>query len=568
MSFPLADKLRSTPGFQPRLITALKGYNRKLFLRDLIAGSTVGIVALPLAMAFAIASGVKPEAGIFTAIIAGFIISALGGSRVQIGGPTGAFIVIVYDIFSKYGIQGLLVSTMTAGVLLVLMGLFKLGSVIKFIPRPVTMGFTSGIAVVILTSQIKDFMGLKIDQVPADFTDKVYALASSASSTNLHALALAVASFLLIWFWPKKWGRVVPASIVAVIAGTAFVALSHFPVETIGSKFGGIPQSLPQMKIPEINLRQVRYFMGPAFTIAFLAAIESLLSAVVADGMTDDRHDSNQELIAQGIANFFSPLFGGIPATGAIARTATNIKNGASTPIAGIVHALVLLLILLVAAPLAKFIPLATLSAVLIVVSINMGEWREFARLSRIPRSDALVFLAVFILTVLINLTVAVEVGMLLAMLLLLRNLSAASELTRVDSENDPEGDQHSLRGKEIPKGVAVFRMFGAFCFGAAQKFESVLDNTAQEPTVLIIRMRKVVTMDATGLNALESIYERLKRHGKALIISGPSKECREVMERAGFIDRIGKENVCTDIQASLARSRLVLSQAKNLDKK
>ena len=545
--------------FRPKLLDTLKGYSRREFTADLIAGVTVGIVALPLAMAFAIASGVKPEAGIFTAVIAGFLISALGGSKVSIGGPTGAFIVILYGIGAKFGPENLAICTIMAGVFLFVMGAVKLGSMIKFIPYPVTMGFTSGIAVLIFSTQIKDFFGLQVTRVPSEFLEKMWVLIRDLGSTQWPTLAVSVASLAIILFWPKWLQRRVPGSIVALVLGTVAVALFSLPVETIGSRFGGIPQGLPVPHLPVLAWGNLQSLLQPALTIALLAAIESLLCAVVADGMVDDRHDSNQELMAQGIANIVSPLFGGIAATGAIARTATNVKSGARSPVAGIVHAGTLLAILLVAAPLAKFIPLATLSAVLVNVALHMGEWHNFARLPKWPASDAAVFLSAFILTVVVDLTVAVEIGLVLAAVLFIKRVSETTQITSVDETTETEGSQHSLVGREIPEGVMVYRIFGAFFFGAVDKLESVLKREKREPAVLILRMRKIVAMDATGLNALEDLYERLHRKGKHLILSGPHTQPLFLMEKAGFLDRIGRDNVCPHIEAALARSHVIL---------
>jgi len=545
--------------FRPKLVDTLKGYTRQDFTADLIAGITVGIVALPLAMAFAIASGVKPEAGIFTAVIAGFIISALGGTKVAIGGPTGAFIVILYGINAKYGPDNLLICTIMAGIILFIMGAARLGTMIKFIPYPVTMGFTSGIAVLIFSTQIKDFFGLTVDKVPSEFIDKMKVLAEHMGSIQWPTLALAVGSLAIILFWPKAWQRRVPGSIVALVLGTVAVVLWQLPVETIGSKFGGIPQSLPSPHIPVLSWENIQHLFQPATTIALLAAIESLLCAVVADGMVDDRHDSNQELMAQGLANIVSPLFGGIAATGAIARTATNVKCGARSPIAGIIHAVTLLAIILVVAPVAKFIPLATLSAVLINVAINMGEWHNFARIPKWPRSDAAVFLTAFGLTVAVDLTVAVEIGMVLAAILFIKRVSETTQITAVDEVSETEGSQHSLVGREIPKGVMIYRIFGSFFFGAADKLESALKREGREPDVLILRMRKVLAIDATGLNALEDLYERLHRRGKHLILSGPHTQPLFMMDKAGFLDRLGRENTCANVELSLARAREIL---------
>jgi len=551
--------MRLTIRFRPKLFDTLKGYGGRHFLPDLTAGLTVGIVALPLAMAFAIASGVKPEAGIFTAVIAGFIISALGGTRVCIGGPTGAFIVILYGIGAKYGLDNLAICTVIAGVFLLVMGLARLGTMIKYIPYPVTMGFTSGIAVLIFTTQIKDFFGLNVDKVPSEFIEKMKVLFEHLGTFQWQTVALAAASFAIIKLWPKNWQQRVPGSIVALLAGTAIVALFQIPVETIGSKFGGIPQGLPTPRLPTLSWENIQHLFQPAMTIAILAAIESLLCAVVADGMVDDRHDSNQELMAQGLANIASPLFGGIAATSAIARTATNVKSGARSPMAGIIHAVTLLLIILIAAPLAKFIPLATLSAVLVNVALHMGEWHNFRRLRKWPASDAAVFLTAFILTVVIDLTVAVEIGMVLAAILFIKRVSETTQITAVDESTETEGAHHSLAGKEIPKGVMVYRIFGAFFFGAADKLESALKRLKQEPDVLILRMRKVLAMDATGLNALEDLHARLRRKGKHLILSAPHTQPLLVMDNAGFLDRIGRENVCAHVDGALARAREIL---------
>jgi SulP family sulfate permease len=557
--------------FRPKLVEALKSYTKRDFLRDLVAGITVGVVALPLAMAFAIASGVKPEAGIFTAVIAGFLISALGGSRVAIGGPTGAFVVIVYGIVQQYGLANLLICTVMAGVILVLMGFARLGTMIKFIPYPVTVGFTSGIAVLIFSTQIKDFLGLQLDRdMPAGFVEKLVVLATQWNLTSVPTLALSILSVLLILAWPKRLARWIPGSIIALLFGTVLVwllksGILHLPFEvnlaTIGSKFGGIPQSLPGFHVPELNGQNLQHLIRPATTIALLAAIESLLCCVVADGMIEDRHDSNQELVAQGVANIVTPFFGGIPATGAIARTATNVKNGGRSPVAGIVHAATLLILILMAAPLARHIPLATLSAVLVVVAFNMGEWHQFARLPRWPKSDAVVFLTAFALTVLVDLTVAVEIGMVLAAVLFIKRISETTQITAVDQTTETEGPHHSLVGREVPDGVLVFRVFGAFFFGAVDKLETALQRARQEPEILILRMRKVLAMDATGLNALEDLHDKLRKRGKHLILSGPHTQPLFVMDKAGFLDRVGRENVCAHLEASLERARAILAQ-------
>ena len=546
--------------FRPKLLDTLKTYKRADLHADLVAGITVGIVALPLAMAFAIASGVPPQAGIFTAVIAGFLVSGLGGTKVSIGGPTGAFIVILYGIYAKYGAENLAICTIMAGCILIAMGLARMGTMIKFIPYPVTAGFTSGIAVLIFSTQIKDFCGLAMDKVPSDFIEKMTAIIEHAGTFQWPTLLLAAGSLAIIRLWPGKWQRRVPGSIIALVLGTAAVSIFHLPVETIGSKFGGIPQGLPAPHLPAFTWFKIHELFQPALTIALLAAIESLLCAVVADGMIDDQHDSNQELMAQGIANIVSPLFGGIAVTGAIARTATSVKCGGRTPVAGIIHGFTLLIIILIAAPLARFIPLAALSAVLISVALNMGEWHNFGRLLKWPRSDAGVFLTTFGLTVAIDLTVAVETGMVLAAMLFIKRISDTTQITAVDGKTETEGSHQSLIGKEIPEGVMIYRIFGSFSFGAADKLESALKRLHQEPDVLILRMRKVLAMDATGLNTLESLYERLRIRNQHMVLSGPHSQPMFMMAKAGFVDRLGEENFCANIDLALARAREILN--------
>lgn len=550
--------------FRPKLFDTLKGYSRGDFFADLVAGFTVGIVALPLALAFAIASGVDPKAGLYTAIIAGFLVSALGGSKVQIGGPTGAFVAIVYGIVAQRGLDHLILCTLLAGVMLVVMGLARLGSLIKFIPFPVTAGFTGGIAVLILGTQIKDFFGLDVRNVPADFVHKLLMLAGNFRP-NWISTSLAVATILIVFLWPRKLSGRIPASITALVLGTVAVSYfdldTRFGVETIGTRFGGIPQGLPPFRFPDLAaFMQMKDLFRDAFTIALLAAIESLLCAVVADGMIDDRHDSNQELLAQGAANIGSALLGGIPATGAIARTATNIRNGGRTPIAGILHAVTLLAIILAAAPLARNVPLATLSGVLVMVAIRMADWSHFKHLLGWPRGDAAMFLVAFGLTVLIDLTVAVEVGMVLAAVLFIKSTSEATQITSHDQESDAEESRHSLAGRHIPDGVVIFRIFGAFLFGAVDKLETALRRTRQKPRVLILRMHSLLAIDATGLNALEEIYRKLHRHGGHLVISGLHAQPLFALERSGFVDRIGLQNLCADLDHALIRARQLLS--------
>ncbi len=556
--------------FRPKLADTLKNYSRQDLVSDLVAGLTVGIVALPLAMGFGIASGVTPQAGIFTAVIAGFIISALGGSRVQIGGPTGAFVSIVFSIIAVYGLDNLYICTVMAGFMLLIMGFARLGSLIKYIPYPVTTGFTSGIAVLIFSTQIKDFFGLQIEKMPPDFVDKIRLLAEHPGGIHWPTVALATVSLLIIKAWPKRLMRFVPGSIAALVFGTLAFVFLRLPVESIGTRYHGIPLGFPKFQLPKLPVgdayqawHTIQHLFVPAFTIAVLAAIESLLSAVVADGMIDDRHDSNQELVAQGLANIFSPLFGGIPATGAIARTATNVRSGGRSPVSGIVHALTLLIIILVAAPLAQFIPLATLSAVLVVVAYNMGEWHQFRRLAKWPKGDSAVLLCVFFLTVLTDLPTAVGIGMVLAAVLFINRISQTMQITAVDESTSAENEHNSLGGKEVPGGVMIYRVFGAFLFGAADKLETALKRARAEPDVLILKMQSVLAMDATGLNALEDIYEKLHAKGRHLILSGPHTQPLVTMQKDGFIDQLGEENVCPHLDAALERAREILGLAR-----
>jgi SulP family sulfate permease len=546
--------------FRPRLLDALRGYDKARLSTDVTAGITVGVVALPLAIAFAIASGAKPEAGIFTAIIAGFIISALGGSRVQIGGPTGAFIVIVYGIIAQYGYANLLICTIMAGVMLIAMGAFKLGSLLKYFPRPLIIGFTNGIAVLIALSEIKDFLGLKTESLPAEFFEKLSTLAHALPTFDLVTFALAAVSALFIWFYPKSWARHFPSPIVALTLGTVVAALFNLPVETIGSRFGGIPQSLPNFTMPEFSIGTIRHLIMPAFTIALLGAIESLLSAAVADGMIDDKHDSNQELIAQGIANIVTPFFGGIPATGAIARTATNVRSGATSPVSGMVHALTLLLIVLLAAPLAQYIPLASLAAILLIVSINMGEWEVFKRLKGYPRHDAVVLLVTFLFTVIFDLTVAVEVGLLLAAVFFIRNMTELSHV-RLSEEHTamPDDGEATLARKMAPPGVLIYRLYGALFFGVADKLESVLQQQNADPEILVLNMSEVISMDASALHVLEDLHEKLEKRGKHLILCGPHTQPYFLMHQAGLFKRIGAENTVANLDDALKRARELL---------
>lgn len=549
--------------FTPKLITVLReGYPARLFSRDLLAGLIVGIVALPLAIAFAIASGVKPEQGLYTAIVAGFVISALSGSRVQIGGPTGAFIVIVYGIVSKYGYDGLATATLLAGGLLIAMGLARLGTVIEFIPFPVTVGFTTGIALIILVGQLPDFFGLGLEEVPAEFVDKLAIFATHGGGVNPWAILIAAATVLTILFWPRL-SRRVPGSLVAILATTAAVQLLDLPVETIASRFGSVPDTLPAPRLPSISWELCRQMFSPALTIALLAGIESLLSAVVADGMTERRHRSNMELIAQGVANIASPIFGGIPATGAIARTATNIKNGGITPIAGIIHAVTLLLILLFFGKWASLIPMAALAGILVVVAWNMSELHLFLKLFRGPKSDVLVLVSTFLLTVLIDLTVAIQVGVVLAALLFMRRMAEVTQVGYVtgmleEQEEDPD-DPLLLSRRRVPPGVEVFEVSGPFFFGAAEKFKNALSEIKAQPRILILRLRHVLTLDATALQALESVHSRSRREQTTLILSGVHAQPLIVLERSGLLEKIGAENVHGNIDDALDRARTLL---------
>lgn len=546
---------------EPKLFTVLReGYSKETFVSDLTAGVIVAIVALPLAIAFAIASGVKPEQGLYTAIIAGAAISILGGSRVQISGPTGAFIVVIYAIVQQYGYDGLAVATLMAGAMLVAMGLLRMGTLLKFIPYPLTVGFTSGIALIIFSSQIKDLLGLDTGAVPAEFIGKWTLFASSISTVNVAAVAISAASILIILFWPKVTRRV-PGSLIAIIAATAAVQLLELPVETIGSRFGAVPSTLPAPHFPAVSWEAVRELFSPALTIALLGAIESLLSAVVADGMMGTRHRSNMELIGQGVGNILSPLFGGIPATGAIARTATNIRNGGKTPISGIVHAVVLLLIMLFFGRWAALIPMPALAAILVVVAYNMSEWRTFRKLLRYPKSDVLVLVATFVLTVLIDLTVAIEVGIVLSALLLMKRMSDTTEMqiiTRGIAEGEVEedaSDDYHIESREVPDDVAVFEVQGSLFFGAVEQFKETLGELRTRPRVFILRTRNVRAIDATGLQAIEDLVTRLQQEGVRFLLSGAHAQPMVAMRAAGLIDLIGEENLCGNIDEALRKA-------------
>ncbi len=548
----------------PKLATTLKSYSRAQLLADLSAGVIVGIVALPLAIAFAIASGVTPDRGLYTAIIAGFLISALGGSRVQIGGPTGAFVVIVYGIVQKFGVDGLIVATVMAGVILVILGAVKLGSVIKFIPHPVVTGFTSGIAVIIFSSQIKDFLGLRMGEVPAEFVDKWSAYASSIGTASFATVATALVTLGIILVWPRI-NRRIPGPFVALIAATVGVALLGLPVETIGSRFGGISASFPRPHLPNVTFDQIQLLVGPALTIAMLGAIESLLSAVVADGMIGGRHRPNMELVAQGAANIVTPLFGGIPATGAIARTATNVKNGGRTPVAGIVHAVTLLVITLFFGRWAAYIPLAALAAILVVVAYHMSEWRAFRVELTAPRSDVMVLLVTFILTVLVDLTVAIEAGMVMAAFLFMHRMATVTNVSAIKRELDDEGDPYatdpnSVSRRKVPRGVEVYEINGPFFFGAAETFKDTLGQVAGKPRVLIIRMRNVPALDSTGLHLLKDLVHRTRRDGTLVLLSDVHTQPLIALGRSAVLEEIGEDNIFGNLDDALNRARAQLN--------
>lgn len=554
----MSQHISNSNKWLPKLVICLRNYSRQDFLADLIAGLTVGLVALPLAMAFGIASGATPQSGIYTAVVAGFIISALGGSRTQIGGPTGAFVVIVADIIIKFGFSGLLMVTMMAGVILVIMGVTGLGTAVKFIPRPVIIGFTNGIALLIASTQIKDFLGLETPDAPSEFAERIAMLWAYIDTINLPTVLMASASLGVILLFPRLNKRI-PGSIVALFLGTALATAFNLPIETIGSKFGDIPTGLPTLAMPTFQSDLIIPLLPSALTVALLAAVESLLSAVVADGMSGDKHNSNAELIAQGVANLATPLVGGIPATGAIARTATNIRSGAKTPIAGIIHALTLLLILLVAAPLARFIPLAVLAAVLFVVAYNMGEWKEVRVIMRLSRADQAVWITTFSLTVLADLTVAVEVGIVLAALLYIYRVSQTTSVYTVTDEYIQSGRAHSLQDRGLPPYVSILRIHGPFLFGVTDKLIEKTADLTQFAPIVILHLHNMTAIDATGLHALESLPERLQQAGKTLLLCGVRDQPARLLERSSIITCIGRENVLPHVEAALLRAKEIM---------
>jgi SulP family sulfate permease len=558
--------------FKPKLFTSLKNYSKEKFMTDLMAGIIVGIVALPLAIAFGIASGVSPEKGLITAIIGGFIVSFLGGNSVQIGGPTGAFIVIVYEIIQQFGMGGLAVATVLAGLMLIGMGVLRLGTVIKFMPYPIIVGFTSGIALTIFTTQMKDFFGLTMESVPADFTSKWLAYGHAVSSLNSWSLMIGILSILII-IYSQKIIKKIPGSLMAIVVMTVVVYflknhLGITGIETIGDRFV-IDASLPAPTTIPINLSTINLLLPAAFTIAMLGAIESLLSATVADGITGDKQNSNTELIAQGAANLVTPLFGGIPVTGAIARTMTNINNGGRSPVAGIIHAVVLLLILLFLGPLTKHIPMACLAGVLIIVSYNMSEWRTFRSLLKNPKSDVIVLLVTFFLTVIFDLTIAIEVGILLAMVLLVKRMAETSHISVIKDELNMESDAEKTADNDkliLPKGVEVYEIDGPFFFGIANKFEaSMRMANIEKPKIRIIRMRKVPFMDSTGLHNLESLYRLSNKENVQLVLSGVNDKIKAMLDKSELADKVGKENICSNINEALERTKMLIENNRTL---
>jgi SulP family sulfate permease len=535
----------------PKSVLCLRDYSRHKFALDLIAGITVGLVALPLAMAFAIASGLTPQAGIYCAIVTGFLISALGGSKTQIGGPTGAFVVVVAGIIAVHGVDGLFMCTMMAGILLIIMGLTGLGTAVKFIPRPVVIGFTNGIAVLIASTQVKDFFGLHIDKVPGVFWQRVEALAGTFHTLSFTATILAILTLVLLIMCRAVSARI-PGPIVALILATCAVYFFNLPVETIGTRFGGIPGGLPHLQIPKFRADLIHGLLGPAFTVAMLGAIESLMSAVVSDRMSNDRHNPNVELVAQGVANFFSPMFGGLPATGAIARTATNIRSGAQSPVAGMIHALTLLCILLFAAPLVSYVPMAALAGILMIVAYNMGEWREISQLLKLTKTDISIWLVTFALTVFADLTVAVEAGMILAALLFISRVASTTTVSQVTDDYVEDGRVHILQDKDIPYYATIFRIHGPFLFGATDKISAVTENLHTLPPVVILRLRNMTALDATGLFAIEEVAKQLHAGKRTLILCGAREQPSQLIHQAEFAEVIGKENICDNVQEAL----------------
>jgi SulP family sulfate permease len=553
----------SVDSWLPKSLILLRNYDRQKFLHDLTAGITVGLVALPLAMAFAIASGLPPQNGLYCAIVTGFIISALGGSKTQIGGPTGAFVVVVAGIVAKYGIEGLFLCTMMAGVLLVILGITGMGTAVKYFPRPVVIGFTNGIAILIASTQIKDFFGLHLDHVPGDFFHRMAALAHAFPTLNWQATAVAVAS-LTVMILCLKYAKRVPGAILVCFGATAVVSVVHLGVETIGTRFGGVPKGLPHIVVPEFHYDTARQLFSAALTVAMLGAIESLMSAVVSDKMSNDKHNPNVELIGQGVANILSPLFGGLPATGAIARTATNVRAGAKTPVAGMIHAVTLLAIILFAAPLVKNVPLSALGAILMMVAYNMGDWEEIPEILKHSWADIAVWLLTLTLTVVADLTFAVEVGMLIAALTYIRKVSRTTTVTPVTRDYVADSSVHVLQGKDIPDYAIVYRVHGPFLFGATDKFDEILDHIDELPPIVILRLRNMTAIDATGLGAIRELADRLHASGRHLLLCGARQQPAELMQQAEFERHVGAENICPSITDAIARAAALQETASS----
>jgi sulfate permease, SulP family len=547
----------------PKSVLCLRDYTPNKFLHDAIAGVTVGLVALPLAMAFSIASGLTPQAGIYCAIVTGFLISVLGGSKTQIGGPTGAFVVVVAGIVAVHGVDGLFMCTVMAGLLLMAMGITGMGSAIKFIPRPIVIGFTNGIAILIASTQVKDFFGLQMEKVPGVFWLRLEAFATHFKTLNYSATLLAAATVAILIVCRAVSSRI-PGPIVALVAGTVAVFLFKLPLETIGSRFGGIPQGLPRLQIPAFHADLIHGLLGPAVTVAMLGAIESLMSAVVSDRMSNDHHNPNVELVAQGVANIASPMFGGLPATGAIARTATNIRAGAQSPIAGIIHSLTLLCVLLFASRIVSYVPMAVLAGILMVVSYNMGEWREIPQLFKLTKTDISVWLVTFALTVFADLTVAVEAGMILAALLFISRVAATTTVSQVTDDYIEDGRVHILQDKDIPYYATIFRIHGPFLFGATDKISVVTENMHTLPPVVILRLRNMTALDATGLYAIEETARALQASGRTLILCGAREQPAKLLHEAEFEEVIGKHNICENVQAAVARAQDVFERVEN----
>jgi sulfate permease, SulP family len=539
----------------PKSVLLLRTYRFDNFVHDLMAGITVGLVALPLAMAFAIASGVSPQAGIYCAIVTGFLISALGGSKTQIGGPTGAFVVVVLGIIARYGIDGLFTCTMIAGVLLVVMGVTGLGAMVKYFPRPVVVGFTNGIAILIASTQVRDFFGLQIERIPGDFLHRMGAVAAQFHTWNGTATVIGVGSLLVMIVCARYFKRI-PGAILVCFGATLAVSLLRLPAETIGTRFGGIPSGVPHISVPHLQPSLLLHLLSPAITVAMLGAIESLFSAVVSDKMSNDKHNPNVELVAQGIANIASPLFGGLPATGAIARTATNVRSGARTPVAGMIHALTLLAVILFAAPLVKNLPLAALAGILFMVAYNMGDWAEIPEILKLTKMDIAVWLVTLGLTVFADLTVAVEVGMILAAFSFIRKISMTTTVAEVTVDYIEDGRAHILQDKAIPPYAAVYRIHGPFLFGVTDKIALISERIERLPPVVIIRLRNMTAIDATGVAALEDLADRLKMSGRSMLVCGARPQPAALLAEAGFADHVGAENICENIAAALERAR------------